>query len=254
MAGVQDALQALGVIGGLDLGGVAGAYGVDPVGKDAARLEVVGAAVQLDELRRVVAGVDIEHILHEAEIEAALKGDVVDGQQVLDPVLDAAAVLGVGQHREHGGVPVVAVDHVRLKVQLRQRLQHGAGEIGVLLPFHVPAEVDFSAEVVLVVHEVDGHAVHVQALDAHIGVAPAEPDAEIHHMLGHFVVFFLDAAVVGRDDARVHPELSERLRQRTSASPPVLESGAHSAAASRTFGISESPCAPSRALRSSIIL
>ena len=53
-----------------------------------------------------------------------------------------------------------------------------------------------------------------QTLDAHIGVAPAEPDAEVEQMLDLSGIFLLDAAVVGRDDARVHPVLPERFRQR----------------------------------------
>ena len=53
-----------------------------------------------------------------------------------------------------------------------------------------------------------------QALNAHIGVAPAEPDAEIEKVFDPGGVLFLDAAVIGRDDARVDPDLPERLRQR----------------------------------------
>lgn len=68
---VENALEPLTVGSRADLAGVARADGVDVVGKDTARLEQVRAAVELHELRRVVARVDAEQILHEFEAELA---------------------------------------------------------------------------------------------------------------------------------------------------------------------------------------
>ena len=215
MAGVEDAIQSLGKIGGLDLGGIAGADGVDPVGKDAAGLEIIGTAVEFNELRCKIARIDAEHILDKFKGETALKGDVMDGEQIFYPVLQLAAVLGMAQHGQHRGVPVVAVDHVGLKVQVRQRFKYGAGEVGILFPFHRPAHVDLAAEIILVVNKINNCSVIGQAFDTHIGVSPTEPDAKIEQVLDHGGIFFLDAAVIGRDNARVHAAGPERFRQGT---------------------------------------
>ena len=211
---VENALEPLTVGSRADLAGVARADGVDVVGKDTARLEQVCAAVELHELRRVIARVDAEQILHEFEAELALIGDVVDRQQRLHPRLHPAGVLRFHQHGQHGGVPVVAVQHLGREVEPWQRLQDRAGEKGVLLTFGLAAEVNAVSEVKLVVHEIDDDAVEQQPLDADVLMPPAEIDIKIRQVRDLGCVLFLDHAVVRRDDARVKAERGQTLRQR----------------------------------------
>ena len=69
------------------------------------------------------------------------------------------------------------------------------------------------AEVILVVHQVDGDAVEHQLLNAHVLAAPAEVDGEAEHVLHLVAVSVLDAAVVRGDDARVYAQGGEALGQ-----------------------------------------
>lgn len=86
----------------------------------------------------------------------------MDRQQRLHARLHPAGVLRFHQHGQHGGVPVVAVQHLGREVQPWQRLQDRAGEKGVLLALGLSAEVNAVSEVKLVVHEIDDDAVEQQ--------------------------------------------------------------------------------------------
>ena len=213
-AGVQDALKPLGVIRHFYLRGVAGADGVYAVGKNASGLEKVRTAVELHEFRRIVAAVDVQQILHVVEAELALKCDVMYRQQKFQSRLHTALILRLCQHRQHRGVPVVAVQHLRREVEIRDAVEHSAAEKCVLLALGLTAAVYFIAEVLLVVDEVYRHAVKHQLLDADICLPPAECAVKVEHVLHAVGVFILDDAVIRRYDARVDAELCKRLRQR----------------------------------------
>ena len=214
LPGVENALEPLAVGRRADLTRIAWADGVDVVGKDAAGLEQVRAAVEFHEFRRVIARVDAEQVLHEFERELALIGDVVDRQQRLHARLHPAGVLRFHQHRQHGRVPVVAVQDLGRKVQPWQRLQDRAGEKRILLALGLAAAINAVAEIKLVVHKVDDDAVEQQPLDADVLVPPAEVDIKIRQMRDLRCVLFLDHAVVRRDDACVKAERGQTFRQR----------------------------------------
>jgi len=214
LPGVENPLEPLTVSRRADLARVARADGVDVVGKDAAGLEQVRAAVELHELGRIIARVDAEQVLYKFKGELALIGDVVDGQQRLHARLHPAGVLRFHQHGQHGRVPVVAVQDLGREVQPGQRLQDRAGEKRVLLALGLAAAIDAVAEIKLVVHEVNDDAVEQQPLDADVLVPPAEVDIKIRQVRDLRCVLFLDHAVVRRDDARVEAERGQTFRQR----------------------------------------
>ena len=214
LPGVENPLEPLAVSRRADLARVAWADGVDVVGKDTAGLEQVRAAVELHELRRVIARVDAEQVLYKFKRELALIGDVVDGQQRLHARLHSAGVLRFHQHGQHGCVPVVAVQDLGRKVQPWQRLQDRAGEKRILLALGLAAAIDAVAEIKLVVHKVDDDAVEQQPLDADVLVPPAEVDIKIRQMRDLRCVLFLDHAVVRRDDACVKAQRGQTFWQR----------------------------------------
>ena len=213
-ARVKYAFESFGVVWHFDLGGVAGADGVYPVGKDAAGLEIVRAAVELHELRRVVAAVDIEHILHEVKTELALECNVMYRQQVLYLLLLCAAVLCARKHRDHRRVPVVAVDNVHIEAEVRYRVEHRAAEERVLLALRVSPAVYLIAEILFIVNEIYRHAVEHELFYPDVFLPPAELCIEIEHVLDLVGIFILYAAVVRGDDSRVDAELGKRLRER----------------------------------------
>ena len=214
-AGIQNTVQALAVIGRSDLGGIGRAHGVDPVGKDAAGFQIVRAAVQLDKLRRIITGVHAEHILYKIKAEFALERDVVNRQQVFYMILHLAAVLGMRQHGNHGCVPVVAVDDIRLKVQLGHNLQDGPCKIGILFSLHQPAEVDFPSKIILIIHKINRNAVQNNALNSDISVAPSQPDAKIEQVLYPVGICIFNTAMIGGDDTGFHAGAGKGFWQRT---------------------------------------
>ena len=70
-------------------------------------------------------------------------------------------ILCFQKQRRKTGVPVVAVEDVGDEVQARQRLQHGAREVGILLALFF-RQVDRPAEIFLIFDEPDAHAVERQ--------------------------------------------------------------------------------------------
>ena len=137
----------------------------------------------------------------------------MDGQQETEIFLHTALILGLGQHGDHGGVPVVAVHHLGPEVQQRQGVQHGAAEVGVLLPFRVAAAIDLVAEILLVVHQVDHNVVQHQLFNAHIGLAPAQVAVEMEHMLRLPGILVFDDPVIGDDDPGVDAQLGQGFGQ-----------------------------------------
>lgn len=155
--------------------------------------------------------------LHRRDVPYPLETQVVDRHDGAD-----AAVEGiVPEHlvQEDGNqprLPVVAVDDVGTEAHGRQDRKGRLGEEAEL--FDVPQQIAVglvAAEVVLVVDEVVGDALHPAGHDAHVDAAQA---AQLHlkavHVLELAAVFFGDAGIVGQDDAHVVTAFVERLGQR----------------------------------------
>jgi hypothetical protein len=76
----QQAVEAAALVVVLDLAGVAGAHGADPVGVVQPGLHEVEAAVELDAVHREVMGGQAQ-LAEVGGVEDALVGQVVDGEQ-----------------------------------------------------------------------------------------------------------------------------------------------------------------------------
>ena len=189
---------------------VGGADGCHLVGTLDCALHEVGAAVILDHMG--VAGTDAAGILQNIQTILALIGDVVDGKDRLDAAeLVQMAVVQVEINRGQRGLPVVAVDDVRLKVSVEQHLQNRAGEEGEALAVIVEAVQAAALEVILVVQEVVGHAVHIGLEQAAVLAAPAHR----HGVVGNVFqpIAELQVAIQRHDDAGVHAVLDQRFGQ-----------------------------------------
>ena len=144
----------------------------------------------------------------------ALIGDVVDGEHRLDTVeLVQMAVVQVQIDRGQCGLPVVAVDDVRLKVGVEQHLQNGTGKEGKALAIIVEAVQAAALEVILVVDKVVGHTVPVRLEQAAVLAAPAHRNAEVGDILQ--LVLELQIAVQRHDHAAVNSVMDKRFRQST---------------------------------------
>ena len=133
----------------------------------------------------------------------ALEGDVVDGEDGLQRALGTPLVLGLDQEGQKRGVPVVAVQNLRLEVQQVQALHHRPLEKGVLLHLGLSAAVDGVAEIVFAVDQVDGQTIQLQLQQPGVFVAPAQVYIGVGHILHLVGIFLPHHAVIRRDDPGV---------------------------------------------------
>ena len=127
-----------------------------------------------------IAGTDAAGILQNIQTILALIGDVVDGKDRLDAAeLVQMAVVQVEINRGQRGLPVVAVDDVRLEIGVEQHLQNRAGEEGEALAVIVEAVEAAALEVILIINEVVDHAVALGLEQAAVLAAPAHRHAEV---------------------------------------------------------------------------
>ena len=196
-----------------DLLCIGGADGGDLIRRLDGALHEVGAAIVLHDM--LVAAADAAGVFQDLGAVLALIGDVMDGKDGLDTVeLVQMAIVQVQVHRHQSGLPVVAVDDVGGEVDVKQGLQHGAGEEGEALAVVVEAVETAALEVILVVEEVVGHAVDLSLEQAAVLAAPAHRDGVVGHIFQ--LVAELQVAVQRHDDAGVHAVLDQSLGQRAS--------------------------------------
>ena len=159
--------------------------------------------------------VDAEHILEDLAAVAALVLDVVDGEHGLDILVEGTrGEHQVIVHRHQRGLPVIAVDDVRLPFQVGQHLEHRLGKIGEALRVVILA-VDLAAgEIVLVVDEIEGHAVRLIAEHAAVLVAPAQAHIGVFQVIEFFPPFLADRRIQGAEHAHVVSLCRKGLGQR----------------------------------------
>ena len=212
----QQAVQALAVVGGLDLLGIGGADGGDLIGEHDAALHAGAHAVELQGVAGVGQVAQVQQVLDGVDGEQALVLQIVDGVDRLD-VLEQLQllVLQLVQHGDQAGLPVVAVQHVGDEIDLGQRLHHRAAEEGEALALVTAHAIDVvAAEILLVIHEIVGDAGIFQRFDADILPAPAEVDVEVQHVLHLLAPFRTDGLIKGEDDANVLAGLQDLPGQR----------------------------------------
>jgi len=159
----------------------------------------------------LVTAADAAGIFQNVGAVLALVGNVVDGEHRLDAVeLIQMAVVQVQVHGHQSSLPVVAVDDVRGEVDVEQSLQHSTGEEGETLAVIVETA---ALEVILVVEEVVGHAVHFSLEQAAVLAAPAHR----HRVVGNVLQLIpeLQIAVQRHNDTGVHAVLHQGFGQGT---------------------------------------
>ena len=210
----DDALQAVGVEGVLQLLGVGGGDGGHIVGGVDGALHQVHIAVIAEHMLVEVAGVETEEVFQGLLAVPALVLDVVDGVDRLGVVELGHAVALFQQVDGHqSGLPVVAVEHLGMPVQVARGLDDGAGEEGEALAVVIVAIDAGTLEVIFVVHEVVGDIVALELENAAVRGTPSQADVEVEEV-GHLAAPLLtDALIEGEDDAHVMTAGGQSLRQ-----------------------------------------
>ena len=205
----ERSVQALAVLGRADLGGVGGGDGSDGVGVVDGPEHVVDGTVVAAELpNRRLDMRQAEDVAEQHVGELALEGDVVDGEDALDVLVDGQALIELAQeHRRERGVPVVAVEDVARKAvgKVLQALANRLGEVGEALPVVEEAVRVAATEVALVVDEDVGDPVVDEALEPAVLVAPAEGYVELPDVLHLGLVLIGDRGVLRDHDDDVGP-------------------------------------------------
>ena len=100
----------------------------------------------------------------------------MDGEDSLDVLIEIKlAVLDLEQCRNHTGLPVVAVDDIRLEVQMLQGINDRTGEEAETLIFVAAESVNIrTAKVILIIDKVECNTLILQGADAAVLLAPAE--------------------------------------------------------------------------------
>ena len=160
--------------------------------------------------------VNAEHILQNLTTVAALVLDVVDSEQGLDVLVErTGSEHQVVVNRNEGGLPVVAVDHIRLPLQIGQYLEYRLGVVREALCVVVLA-VDLAAcEVILIIDEIIGNAVCLIAEDTAVLVAPAQTDVSVFDVIELFAHTLVDRRIQRAEYTHVMSLGSECLRERT---------------------------------------
>ncbi len=205
LARAKKSVQTLSVERGLNFVRIARRNGRQFVCIDQTGLHVVRAAVALQLVGGEQAVAQTEGILNRLDREHALILEVVNGVNGLHILIERILrILDLEQRRDHAGLPVVAVDDVGLEIKMHERVDDRAVEEAEALVFVAAQTVDIgAAEVILVVDEVEGHALILKALDAAILTAPAQLDLEFAFELHLADVFLRNGGVQRQDDADV---------------------------------------------------
>ena len=212
----QHRVETVAVVFGLDLLGIRGRYGGNGGRRDDRSLHEVDVAVHRHKAGAEVRVIDAEHVLQDLAAVAALILDIMDGENGLDVLIERTGrehQIVVDRHQS--GLPVVAVDDVRLPVEVGQHLEHRLGVVREALCVVVLA-VDLAAcEVILIIDEIIGNAVCLIAEDTAVLVAPAQTDVSVFDVIELFAHTLVDRRIQRAEYTHVMSLGSECLRERT---------------------------------------
>ena len=196
----HHALQAVGIEGILELLGIGGGDRGHIVGGINGPFHQIHVPVIGQHMLIHIPAVQTQQVLQHLVAVTPLVLDIVDGEHALaSPQLPDPFPLLQEVNGHQGGLPVVAVDDVRVPVQVGRRLDDGTGEKGEPLAVVIVA-VDLGAfEIIFVVHEEVGDVVLPQLQDAAVGRPPGHPAVPVAQEL-HFLPVLLRHALIERED------------------------------------------------------
>ena len=206
LAGTKETVKTLAVEGGLDFLSIAGGNGGQFICIDETGFHVVGTAIAL----QLVGGEEViaqtQGILNRFDGEDALILQVVDGENRLHVLVEfEVAVLDFEQRGNHAGLPVVAVDDIRLEAEMRKGINHRTGEVAKALVLIAAETIDIgTAEIILIVDKVESDPLILKRADATVLLAPAEDYLEFTFELHLSPVFRRDGGVQRKNHADVH--------------------------------------------------
>ena len=214
---VDDALQAVRVVGIVQFARVGRGDGGNGVGHEHGALhevDVVAALILIAQTAVVPALGQGEDVLHLGLAELALIGDVVDGIDGLDGlelVAQNHVVLEVDDGE--GGLPVVAVEDLRHEVEVAEQVDDGAAEEREAQRVIAIAIQARAMEKVLILDEPDGDAVQLAAKEGAGHDALPEAHLALLDLRERIAVAFAGALIERHDGGDLIAGLFECRRQ-----------------------------------------
>ena len=148
-----------------------------------------------------------QHFPEEGVGHLALVFDVVDGEQGFDALVFRNVVVEALQESGHqGGLPVVAVDHIGIEIDVGNGFQNGSGEVGkpfavIVIPVDVvPVEVIFVVYKVIIEVGLGSGGFE----DTTVQHPPAQRHAEAGDEFNVILGIEFDFFVVGKNDGHFH--------------------------------------------------
>lgn len=123
------------------------------------------------------------------------------------------AVMRLQQQRNHRSMPVMAMDYIRLEANGRQTFQHRPVKVREpLAVIHIAID-SVTAEVILIVDEIDGNPFKYHLFDPAILIAPANRDLQSSDMLHLSGILLRNSFVFGQNYPDIDPGRLEGFRQ-----------------------------------------
>ena len=199
--GADDVLQAVAVELILQLFRVGRADGGDPVGRKDTGLQEVDAAAKIQITTGEIFTRQTQDILGDIVRENTLILDVVDRQHGLDVLVRCAdgLVEMIQIDRDHGCLPVIAVDDIRLEVDILDDLQHCFREERKTFRIVKMTVQATTPEVILVVQQIICNLADLGFENAAVLTAPCQRDPDLLNKM-HGVFHFLRNLLIQRQD------------------------------------------------------
>ena len=195
----QESVQIFAKERSLDLLGIGGAHGAEPVGKHKPALHAADATEKFEIFIGEVAIFQSQPACDFAPGEDALILEIVDGEHGLDArIVRLCGVLRLEQRRNQPRLPVVEMQHLRHKVDVREAFKHRAAKERKPQSFGYAVAIDLRyAKVRHVVHKVVGNPVVLHAFDTAIERFPAKEHVKRANLLHARFPVGIDHAIVG---------------------------------------------------------
>ncbi|MNC17648.1 hypothetical protein D3C75_655360 [compost metagenome] len=199
----EQSIQSIAIIGCADFFRIGRADCSDVITVDNTRLHEIHVAIIL--YTQEIAVIQPQQLAQHGVREYPLIQQIMNGEHRTDlTVKRIVAVMRLQQQRNHCGMPVMAMQHIRLEIKSFQTLQHGTVEKRKPLSIVQIAVNAIPSKIIFVIDKVNGDAVIDNPFNAAILIAPADRHSQHSNMLHLRHEFLRDPPVFGQNHPDIH--------------------------------------------------
>ena len=175
MTGGNNALQTVGVEGKLKFVGIVGGDGGYIVAGEDGAFHEAHIVIELEHIFVEIALVQSEDIFQHLPAIAALILDIMDGEHTLgmgEGGLTIAVLQKIDGHKS--GLPVVAMNHIGIPINLVRCLNNSPGEKCETLTIIIVAINAMTLEIAFIVHKIVSDTIPLQLEQTAVSAAPGQ--------------------------------------------------------------------------------